>query len=706
MIKNLIVEQSENKGRYVFRFWKDTEWVKVEIDDRLPCDSKGKLVFASCRDKREFWLPLFEKAYAKHFGTYQQLIGGHIRDALVDLTGGVSQTIEIDPKMNQNQLWNTLLEFYNSGEYFMGVSMFGKGSDNTEDNFIGLIQKHAYGIVKLVEYNGNKLINLRNPWGKFEFKGEWSDSDTKWTEEMRKTLNFVQEDDGLFWMSLKDFIYNFTNLDIVWDYKNSKKKWNSQEIKGEWDVETDGGDFTNSRYYKTNISNPQYCLNLENDSNVIISLTQHDYRFFGDYKNKLNSIGFCTVKDIGKVRIESLNNDIKLEKASHICTSSREISIQTNLKKGKYFLIVYTNNPGTLDQYLFKLFSSASFTLEKVASYYSLKGNVRECIGEWSNELTKDLRAFNSKQYLLEVSDISDVVITIDQESESVIKKENPLDDIYLYIFKSEDGKKSFFDEAFPKKYGHKLLKETFTLQPHIKYVLLPLLDKPEESKFKIKVTWESSNIKVKLNEISEFHPNVLIKNKWVESIKSEDTFYDKLTVKQLEKGIKFKLEVFKDDTNICFDLVTESNYDYSHDTGILLLNTKFDKTGFTNGFKAIGNQNYQSTILSCSRKDQLKKGIYLVVITSKLIGKSYQLMCSSKDLDFSFSELKNEEWNNLIEEKGDETKSLDKKEMKIKVSKTEDLFELLSKKFDDLEKNLTKRLDQLEKRIEKIEKM
>jgi len=40
----------------------------VTIDDRLPCLSWGPLAYSSCRDKREFWVPLVEKAYAKLYG--------------------------------------------------------------------------------------------------------------------------------------------------------------------------------------------------------------------------------------------------------------------------------------------------------------------------------------------------------------------------------------------------------------------------------------------------------------------------------------------------------------------------------------------------------------------------------------------------------------------------------------------------------------
>ena len=51
-------------GLYVVQFFKQGDPVSVVIDDRLPVDSEGRLVFAECTDG-SVWAPLIEKAYAK-----------------------------------------------------------------------------------------------------------------------------------------------------------------------------------------------------------------------------------------------------------------------------------------------------------------------------------------------------------------------------------------------------------------------------------------------------------------------------------------------------------------------------------------------------------------------------------------------------------------------------------------------------------------
>ncbi len=62
--RNQPLHGADYQGVVCFRFWRYGEWVEVYIDDRLPVES-GKLMYAHCTEKREFWVALIEKAYAK-----------------------------------------------------------------------------------------------------------------------------------------------------------------------------------------------------------------------------------------------------------------------------------------------------------------------------------------------------------------------------------------------------------------------------------------------------------------------------------------------------------------------------------------------------------------------------------------------------------------------------------------------------------------
>ena len=87
------------------------------------------------------------------------------------------------------------------------------GSDPGESaaaEAMGLLVDHAYSLLRVVSVptpngrNGGhaRLVMLRNPWGKYEWKGAWSDGSKEWSDNplVKMRLRPKDEDDGTFWM--------------------------------------------------------------------------------------------------------------------------------------------------------------------------------------------------------------------------------------------------------------------------------------------------------------------------------------------------------------------------------------------------------------------------------------------------------------------------------------------------------------------------
>jgi hypothetical protein len=59
-------QENMNTGAYHFRLWRLGYWHDIVIDDYLPTNESGDLLFSYNKMfPNEFWVPLFEKALAK-----------------------------------------------------------------------------------------------------------------------------------------------------------------------------------------------------------------------------------------------------------------------------------------------------------------------------------------------------------------------------------------------------------------------------------------------------------------------------------------------------------------------------------------------------------------------------------------------------------------------------------------------------------------
>ena len=78
----------------------------------------------------------------------------------------------------------------------------------------GLLDGHAYSILRVKECRGKRFVVLRNPWGHSEWTGRWSDGSKEWTGEWFQVLNELNHemgDDGEFVMECEYILQGWVN---------------------------------------------------------------------------------------------------------------------------------------------------------------------------------------------------------------------------------------------------------------------------------------------------------------------------------------------------------------------------------------------------------------------------------------------------------------------------------------------------------------
>jgi hypothetical protein len=84
------------------------------------------------------------------------------------------------------------------------------------NEFGNLVTGHAYTILGVVQLSeGPKLVKLRNPWGKEQYTGPFSDKSTDWTPAWKEEAGLVSADDGIFHIPVSDFKIAFTFYSVL-----------------------------------------------------------------------------------------------------------------------------------------------------------------------------------------------------------------------------------------------------------------------------------------------------------------------------------------------------------------------------------------------------------------------------------------------------------------------------------------------------------
>ena len=249
LIARLFVDISNDSGPYACRFFLDGKWRVITVDDQIPMSRKnGELrpAFARCvsstTGEPTLWASILEKCYAKAHGSYRAISGGQIAEALRDLTGANTISIDIPisaPYHDLNHLWSKLLRWKNDLNLPLGCATSSGSAE-------GLRGCHAYSILAVKGYRLNdgqecRLLRVRDPHGLSQFPviddqgrrvaAALRSSSPKQLDVHDKALledasrsmyNDDDESQGTFWIDYARFAAAFSRVDIALAYDPGK----------------------------------------------------------------------------------------------------------------------------------------------------------------------------------------------------------------------------------------------------------------------------------------------------------------------------------------------------------------------------------------------------------------------------------------------------------------------------------------------------
>ncbi|KAK6747867.1 hypothetical protein RB195_000828 [Necator americanus] len=375
-------------GIFHFQFWRYGKWIDVVVDDRLPTVD-GRLYYMHSHEHNEFWSALLEKAYAKLYGSYENLEGGTTAEALEDFTGGLTEFYNLR-KTDKSTILAMMIRGFQMGSLF-GCSIDADPHQKEAPLENGLVRGHAYSITALHTVTGpngeTPIIRVRNPWGNSkEWNGAWSDGSYEWDyvdDQKRSELGVQFAKDGEFWMSFDDFYINFMEMEVcnlsaavmneisemtgVQVSEHQAHQWEEEAEDGEWSTAkgTAGGCANNPDTYARN---PQYGTNftvtedsVEQDGKctVIVAVLQKYRREMRTIGKDSLPIGFAVYEAYAGA-YQPASADVLLAQKptarTRVFINMREVTCRFRVPAGSYIILPCTFDPNCDGEFLLRIY--------------------------------------------------------------------------------------------------------------------------------------------------------------------------------------------------------------------------------------------------------------------------------------------------------------------------------------------------------------
>ena len=373
-IKRLFLKRVKSDyGCYCLALCINGQFEEIILDDQFPAQPVSKKAAFNSSAENELWVMLIEKAWAKIHGGYLNINAGLIREALHDLTGAPAITFFND-EGTEDERWRIIWDA-DEANYILCAGtedLIGDGTDAQEKK-TGIVGSHAYALIAahtLVYQGGNwvlmnksdgsrgqttvRLLQMRNPWGKGEWKGAWSDKSSEWRKvsaQTKQQLGYKDADDGVFFIPMGDFSKYFSDFQVC--YYHDNYQLSSFKIQTQKDEVLD---------FELTINRP---------GDYYFSLNQENKRFWK--KTQQYKYSQCALIVVCKEHGSS-----KYKLVGSCSKKDKEYWFKASCKPGKYYASIFT--PWESHS---KTICFTTYGQEEIQARRLPKGSLR---GEWVAE--------------------------------------------------------------------------------------------------------------------------------------------------------------------------------------------------------------------------------------------------------------------------------------------------------------------------------
>ena len=331
-LRKMFKQKTKNeKGFYEIELFIDGKKQIVIVDDYLPAFKEDKTPCYARSVKKQIWVMLLEKSWAKINGGYVYIISGVNSEALGVLTGRGSSVYDLKEKEgeeldNYKSIILREIQLTDKRNSLMSCAIIKKEYDSKieeEYSKLGLVINHAYSLLDFIKIETAQrkdvfLFKLRNPWANTEWNGDWSDESKLWDAKTKSQVQIEEKDDGIFYMNDIDFFKYFNKIEICYLFLNS------EEVIYEIDED--------------NVKNAGvFLIETEGEGFLSVSIPRENWRVHRDLKDKK----LQTYISVNKYDPNAKNRLKTFTDYEAVLIPNKDCTLNMRIHKGNYLIYIY-----------------------------------------------------------------------------------------------------------------------------------------------------------------------------------------------------------------------------------------------------------------------------------------------------------------------------------------------------------------------------